>query len=142
MSDTVKTLAAKAEIADLVHTYALNIRRGRPEACGALFTQDATFEVRDADPLRPAAAVQRYRKVGQGDVATSIGSSGAASRVFPAIHNLIVTVDGDLASATSLMIATVFPSGSELIGDYEDTFRRDDGQWRFASRLYTIYRSP
>ncbi|MEJ6008893.1 nuclear transport factor 2 family protein [Novosphingobium aquae] len=142
MSDTVKTLAAKAEIADLVHTYALNIRRGRPEACGALFTHDATFEVRDADPLHPEAAVQRYRKVGREEVAASIGSSGAASRVFPAIHNLIVIVDGERTSATSLMIATVFPTGSELIGDYEDTFRREDGEWRFSSRIYTIYRSP
>ncbi|WP_310533002.1 nuclear transport factor 2 family protein [Novosphingobium sp.] len=142
MSDTVKTLAAKAEIADLVHTYALNIRRGRPEACSALFTQDATFEVRDADPLQPEAAVRRYRKVGREEVAASIGSSGAASRVFPAIHNLIVTVEGDTASATSLMIATVFPSGSELIGDYEDKFLHDGEEWRFTSRRYTIYRSP
>ncbi|MFM5932010.1 MAG: nuclear transport factor 2 family protein [Novosphingobium sp.] len=141
MSDTVKTLAAKADIADLVHTYALNIRRGQPDACAALFTQDATFEVRDCDPFHPKDAVQRYRKVGRSEIAGSIGAAGASVRMFPAIHNLIVTIDGDEAKATSLMIATAFPSLNETIGDYDDSFRCEAGVWRFTSRIYTIYRA-
>ncbi|MFM5906575.1 MAG: nuclear transport factor 2 family protein [Novosphingobium sp.] len=142
MTDTIKTLAAKAAVADLVHTYALNIRRGRPDACAALFTDDASFEVRDADPLHPEGAVQRYRKAGRDAIAGSIGAAGGSVRMFPAIHNLIVTVDGNKATATSLMIATAFPSMSETIGDYDDAFRCEDGSWRFTSRIYTIYRSP
>ncbi len=141
MSDTVRILAAKSDIADLVHTYALNIRRGHPYLCEALFTSDATFEVRECDPIDQTANRQRYIKIGRDDVVASIGSSGSAVRVFPQIHNLIIAVDGDLASATSLMIGKRLPGGGETLGDYQDRFRCEDGKWLFTARIYTIYAS-
>lgn len=141
MPETLETLAAKSAIADLVHTYALNIRRGQADRCGALFTVDATFEVRDCDPVDQTSARQRYIKVGRDDVAASIGSSGSAVRVFPQIHNLIVEVNGDQASATSLMIGKRLPGGGETLGDYQDSFRREGGKWLFSARIYTIYAS-
>lgn len=140
MGNSLKILAAKAEITDLIHTYALNIRNRAPQANASLFTADASFETREAHPLKPETLRQRSRAEGHAAVMGSIGSSTATHRVFPQIHNLIVKVDGEAASATSLMVGTVFPGGSQLIGEYEDHFRREDGQWLFSSRCYTIYR--
>lgn len=144
MADTPQSLADKSEIADLIHTYALNIRKGQPELNAALFTADASFEIRQADPLSPETLTTIKRSEGLPAVMAVISGSTTGHRVFPAIHNLIVTLFGgasaDRASATSLMIATVFPGGSETLGDYDDSFRREDGGWRFSARIYTIYR--
>lgn len=138
---SLELLAAKAEIADLVHTYALHIRARRPERCGELFTDDGCFEVIEADPLDPGADRRMFRAEGREAVIASVGRSAATARVFPAIHNLIVEVDGDAARATSLMLATVFPGGGETIGEYADEFRRESGHWRFSARTYTLYRA-
>ena len=140
MADTLETLAAKAAIADLVHSYALNIRKGEPARNEALFTPDASFEVREADPLRGETLAVLKRSEGTAAVMSAISGSTTTHRVFPAIHNLIVTLDGECATATSLMIATVFPGRGETLGEYDDCFRRDGGVWRFSARIYTIYR--
>lgn len=140
MADRLQTLADKAEIADLLHTYALNIRNQTPAQNEALFAEDSTFEVRDANPLDPASMKVRYRHEGRAAVLNSISGSKGNTRLFPAIHNLIVTLDGDTASSTSLMINTMFPGAKKMIGEYFDRFRREDGRWLFASRRYTIYR--
>ena len=140
MDQTRVTLADKAAIADLVHTYALNIRNRQPERNEALFTADAVFEVREADPMQPDTMMVRSRSQGLAAVMQSVCASTARNRVFPAIHNLIVTLNGDQAEASSLMIATVFPGGHEMLGEYDDRFRREQQGWRFAARTYTIYR--
>ncbi|MEO7247712.1 MAG: nuclear transport factor 2 family protein [Novosphingobium sp.] len=140
MSDMVQCLADKAELADLVHTYALNIRSRQPKLNARLFTSDASFEVREADPMRPESLKVTRRAEGVAEVMASITGATTTHRVFPAIHNLIVTLHGDRASATSLMISTVFPGLGETLGEYEDHFRREGGSWRFSARTYTIYR--
>ncbi len=134
-------LSAKAAIADLVHTYALNIRNQNHTACANLFTADVTFTVRGADPMQPESLATRSHANGRDQVMAHIAGSTSKARVFPAIHNLLITLDGNCASATSLMIATVFPGGSEILGEYEDQFRRDNGKWLFSSRCYTIFSS-
>jgi len=140
MAETLQALVDKAEIADVVHTYALNIRNRSPELNAGLFTENGSFEVRDADPMAPSSLTTRSRADGLEEVMKSVSSSSASGRVFPAIHNLLVTLNGETASATSLMIATFFPGGRELLGEYEDHLFREDGVWKFTSRCYTIYR--
>jgi hypothetical protein len=125
---------ARAAIADLVHTYALNIRSRQGAACGDLFTEDAVFETRKGEPdpqvlnrLEGRAAVAAYlTQASQGD-----------SRVCPMIHNLLIRVDGDEAWSNCVMAAVVLPGGAELLGEYQDTYLFD-GVWRFSSRTYTL----
>jgi len=142
MNDALEVLLAKSDIADLVHTYALHIRNREPERVRGLFTADAAFEVRDADPLDPANAQVRKRSEGSDAIVASVGGSTGARRVFPAIHNLLIEVCGDRAVATSLMIATICPGGGETLGEYRDSFRKTQDGWRFSERIYTIYMSP
>jgi hypothetical protein len=104
--------------------------------CGGLFTEDAVFETRRADPdprtvnrLEGRAAITAYlSKASQGD-----------ARVVPMIHNLLISIDGQAASSSCLMAALALPAGTEIIGEYRDTYRFD-GAWRFSSRTYTIFR--
>jgi hypothetical protein len=134
MTDRSEVLDARAAIADLVHTYALNIRRRQGAACTDLFTEDAVFETRRADPEMRTL----NRLVGRDAIVAYLAkTSQGETRVCPMIHNLLITVEGREASSNCLMAALALPGGTELIGEYEDTYRFD-GVWRFASRTYTI----
>lgn len=135
MTHRAELLDAKAAIADLVHTYALNIRARRGAACADLFTDDAVFETRRADPeertmnrLEGRDAIVAYlAKTTQGE-----------TRMCPMIHNLLIAVDGARATSNCVMAAVALPGGTELIGEYQDAYRFEDGAWRFTARTYTI----
>ena len=119
----------------------LHIRRGEPALCGALFTADGAFEMRQGDPRDPASVRQLHRAEGRGEVIAYISASTSDRRMFPMIHNLLIEVSGDVATASSLMVGRVWPDGGEVMGDYADSFRRSDEGWLFAERIYTICRT-
>ena len=132
-------LEARAAIADLVHGYARNIRAGRPEECGALFTSDAVFETRDAPLGRREPPRTRSRLEGRESIVAYLahGASGD-TRVCPMIHNLMIEVNGREAKSDCVMEAIV-SNGMTLFGEYHDRFRIEDGGWRFSSRLFNIF---
>lgn len=136
---TLEELAAKAAIADLVHAYALAIRRDRPEDVAALFVQDGTFEVREGAPDRDDAVTRSLFASPQELVAFLLGGKGQPHPV-PLIHNLIVAVDGDVAHASSVMVGPIPGTDRQVMGEYADSFIRSNGAWRFSSRIYTLYR--
>ena len=135
--DKTMDLRARTEIADVVHKYALAVRRGEPADCSELFTEDASFEVRYADPLKPGTVTTAHRSEGRANVIATITRSVTQVCMFPMIHNLLIEVDGDTAIASSLMIGRMWPQGKEIMGEYADCFRRESGQWRFVSRIFT-----
>lgn len=133
----------RTEITDLIHRYALHIRSGEASRCPALFTADGAFEVRDHDPFDPAGVTVRSRVTGRDGVAGYVGASASpAMRMVPMIHNVIVELHGDTATASSLMVGRIWPSTREVLGEYADSFRREDGVWLFSERIYTIWRAP
>ncbi len=141
LSARVRTLEARGAVADLVHLYALHIRRQQPEACAALFTEDGEFEIRDTDPAGEPGFTTRAHSVGREAVAAYVmGSTRSGFHVFPMIRNLLVEIDGTTAMATSLMSSRTWPAGAEVFGEYQDSFREEDGVWRFSKRIFTIYR--
>lgn len=81
--DEIGELCARVRVADLVHAYALAIRRGQPGECRALFTDNAIFEVRYADPLEPKSFEVASRSEGIDEVIASITRSTANVRMFP-----------------------------------------------------------
>jgi len=135
-----KTKAHRA-IADLVHGYALAIRRDRPEDAAVLFVENGWFEIRDGHPSRPEFTV-RSRLEGRAGVLAYLAPNKGKPHPIPMIHNLMITLDGERASASSVMEAVIIESGTRVIGEYDDHFVREDGEWRFASRTYTIFGPP
>lgn len=131
-------LTTRAAIADLVHTYALNIRTGNGPACAQLFTEDAVFEVREAQVVSAQPARTRSTLVGREAITHYVARTAAPEmRVCPLIHNLLIQVNGHEASSTCVMTSLVWASGNQIIGEYQDRFRYENG-WRFTSRIFTI----
>ena len=131
-------LKARAAITDLVHTYALNIRNGKGTACAELFTADAEFEVREALVASGAPCRTRSRLTGRDAITQYVSRTSAPeTRVCPLIHNLLIQVNGREATSSCIMISLVWASGKQLVGEYQDSYRYENG-WRFTSRVFTI----
>ena len=133
--------AAREAIADLVHGYALVVRRGEAARCPELFTADGSFETREGDPRDRANTRRLSLAEGREAVGRYLAASTSRVRMLPMIHNLIIEIDSDRATASSLMVGRPWPEGPEVIGEYADNFRREHGQWLFSSRVYTIFRT-
>jgi len=136
----MEPLAARAAIADLIHTYARHIRAGRGAECVQLFTADAVFEVREAPFSSSEPARTRSKIAGHEALSNHLAGAIGESRVCPLIHNLLIEVNGHEALSNCVMTSLVWPSGQQLMGEYQDSFRFEAGTgWRFASRVFTIF---
>jgi hypothetical protein len=134
----IEVMAARAAITEVLYGYARGVRNGDVSACVEMFTHDAVFEVRDAAHAEPAGYRVRHVLRGPEEIRTYLQQGAVASvKVCPLIHNLMIEVDGLEASSNCMMSAWVLPAGRQVIGEYEDRYRWDQG-WRFASRVYTI----
>ncbi|MBW8752919.1 MAG: nuclear transport factor 2 family protein [Sphingomonadales bacterium] len=138
LAERIDRLEARLEIADLIHTYARHIRRDEPEKVHELFLPDGTFEVRDGHPDRPDFTVRSHYASAQ-EVHDHLAPNKGKPHPVPLIRNLIVEVDGDSATANSVMDATIYGTAHAIQGEYRDVCRRVDGRWYFKSRIYTIY---
>lgn len=136
--ERLERIEAHIAIADLVHGYARLVRQDRPEDVSALFLPDGTFEVRDGHPDRPDFTV-RERLESADAIRTYLLPGKGKRHPIPLIFNLMIEVDGDTATANSVMRAPIFGTSHEVFGEYRDTFRREDGRWLFASRTYTLF---
>jgi len=124
---------------DLVHTYARLIRSDQPEGIAALFTEDGTFEGRNGHPDKPESD-RMFRDEGRAAVDAHMKPMKGKPHPIPLIHNLSIAVDGDTATGNCVMEAQIYGTQTKVKGEYHDTFRRVDGKWLFASRLYTVFR--
>ncbi len=129
---------SRVAIAELIHAYARFIRRDEPDQVHTLFTADGTFELREGHPDK-AEFVTKYRLEGRESVRAQMSHNKGNAHPVPLIHNLIVELDGDTATANCVMEAQIYGATHKFIGEYRDTFQRADGQWRFASRIYTVF---
>lgn len=133
-------LENRAAIENLINHYAQYVRNNNSSACAALFTQDATFEVRDASFCSGAnTSVQtRSKLTGPSEISGHLNKTAVMGvRLCPMIHNICIQVDGNVAVANSVMMTSVLPYGHQILGEYEDSFRYD-GKWYFSSRIFTI----
>ncbi|MCB2076656.1 MAG: nuclear transport factor 2 family protein [Novosphingobium sp.] len=134
----IDRIESRSAISDLIHAYARAVRYDRPEDVPALFAPGGWFEIRDGHPSRPEFTIRsrmdtpealgKYLMLGKGK-----------PHPVPLLHNIMIDLDGDEASATSVMEGQVFGTEHKVFGEYRDRFRRVDGQWLFASRTFTIF---
>lgn len=135
-AEGLRYLLDRTAIADLVYTYALNIRDGNGPGCAELFAEDAIFGMygMEIDGTRQL----RKQIEGRDAIIEHISvSSGGAARVCPMIHNLVIRIDGNSAESACTMTGVVIPGGDDFIGEYRDEFRWE-GRWRFVARNHTI----
>ena len=139
--DRLDRLESRLDIAELIHAYARCIRYDRPEEVGALFTEDGCFELRDGHPDSDRFEV-KYRHEGRAAIHASMTANKGSAHPVPLLHNIIVQVSGDTGSSTAVMNATIYGTSHAFMGEYRDSFRRVDGKWLFAERIFTMFRSP
>jgi len=137
LEQRLERLETRAAIADLVHGYALAIRHDRPQDVERLFARDGTFEIRESGAQ--ARSVQRFESP-QALVTYLLPRKGG--HPIPIIHNLMIEIEGDTARASSVMVGPILGTAHETFGEYADSFVREDGEWKFASRNFTIFRPP
>lgn len=142
MNDTLQArlerIEARTAVADLIHVYARAVRREEPEAVAALFVPEGTFEVRSGHPDKAEFTVHTRYESPQALVAFLVGQKGGPHPV-PLIHNLMIEVEGDRASANSMMAAPIYGTDKEVFGEYHDSFVCRDGKWLFSARIYTVF---
>lgn len=138
LAERIDRVESRQEIADLIYSYARYIRRDEPEKVHELFLPHGTFEVRDGHPDNPEYAVRSFNASAQ-EVHDHLAPNKGKPHLVPLIRNLIVEVDGDTATANSVMNATIYGTSHAIQGEYRDTCQRVDGRWYFKSRIFTIY---
>lgn len=138
-TDRIDRLEARFAVADLIHSYARFIRYDEPERISALFLPEGTFEVRDGHPDRPDFTVRSFNASAQ-EVNDHLAPNKGKPHPVPLIRNMIVEVEGDTATANSVMDAKIYGTAHGIMGEYRDTCRRVDGKWYFQSRVFTIYK--
>lgn len=109
-------------IQDLAARYNTAIDAGNADAWAATFTPDGTFE--------------SSGRTHQGTEALAAFAKGFAERMAGARHwnnNLVIDGDGDQATLGCYLLLW---RGGQIVSSarYEDTLRRVNGEWRFASR--------
>ena len=138
LEERIDAIESRTACADLVHGYARFIRSDQPDKVADLFAPDGTFEVRDGHPDKPEFTV-RSRNANRAEVHAHLAPNKGKPHPVPLIHNLSIAVDGDTARGNCVMAARIYGTDIKVTGEYHDSFRRIDGRWYFASRVYTIF---
>lgn len=139
LEERLDRLESRAAIEQLIHAYARCIRRDLPEEAPLLFLPGGVFEIRDGHPHRSEHQLGA-RLEGREHILFYLTEGKGKALPVPMIHNLMIEVDGDSASASSVMEAQIYGTSHKVLGEYNDSFRRVDGKWFFAVRTYTIFK--
>lgn len=142
LEQRIAAIEDREAITDVILRHAEHVRSGTLGDAGYLFMSDAVFEMARFDPERPGATTLQERVVGSQAILDSKNDiAGYTARLWPMIHNIRIALDGDAATSTCVSMTTIWPMGHNMIGEYRDRFRRDDGTWRFAARTFVVFGS-
>lgn len=101
------------------------------DAVVALFTADGSWQHAGSDPLVGRRAIAEHM--------FAIRAAKGMSRSSHLVSNPVIEINGGLARANwrFVMLYTASVSGAfhRIIGRYEDTFVREQGQWLFQSLI-------
>jgi hypothetical protein len=117
----------------LTHEYAFLTDSGQPEACAALFTDDAVLDF---------SAAGLSRCVGHGEIlGYMLQSRETSGQRCHSTSNHLIDVDGDQATGRCYTILLARPPEGALrmLGVYyDDIYVRTDAGWRFRSRVVKV----
>ena len=134
LEQKIQELADREEIRDLIATYAHRVAHGLSNA--DLFTDDGTY-INRRTPGSPGTVVRGRKELD----AHFIARPGAAGTAMPMIHNTLISINEDEASAICSIELRVSDNGTSTIasGYYQDRLRREDGLWKFVMRDVTFF---
>ena len=123
-------LESKDAIRELTAAYCFAVAEGRGEDIVAMFTDDGVFKMRGRTWSGRAELTEMYDNVDAG---------GATPKPF--IQNHVISVDGDEASGRCGVEIRMVHKGESytVAGHYYDSYRRLDGEWRFAERDFQVF---
>lgn len=112
-------------IRQLVARYGHALDAGDGEGWASTFVADGRFETVGREPF-----------VGRAAIAAAIrDKTPFASRHFP--DNLLIEVTGDTARMQAYL-KVIGQGGIRVTGAYEDSLRRENGEWLFVERRFTF----
>jgi hypothetical protein len=128
LEQKVQELTDREEIRELIARYAHRVAHGESNA--DLFTDDGVFIVRI--PGRPVQETSGREKISK--FYKEAGSR--PGHTLPMIHNYLISISDDAATGLCSNELRTTENGRSIIasGYYEDTYRRENGRWRFARR--------
>jgi hypothetical protein len=134
LEQKIQELADREAIRDLIATYAHRVAHGLANA--DLFTDDGTY-INRRTPDSPGTVVRGRKELD----AHFIARPGGAGTAMPMIHNNLIAINGDEASAICSIELRVSDNGTSTIasGYYQDRLRREDGLWKFVVRDVTFF---
>jgi hypothetical protein len=121
------------EIRSLVFTYRAHLDRRDMAAYAALFAAEGTWSGRTGSAQTPAG----IKAMLEDRLVPNPPAPGPTTMHF--VTEPAITLDGDTATGNCLW--TLLGRGAHdtpeilLLGHYEDQYVREDGVWRFASRI-------
>jgi len=132
LDQKVQELADREEIRELIARYAHRVAHGESNA--DLFTNDGVFITRI--PGRPVQTLGREKIV---KLYKEAGSR--PDHPLPMIHNYLISISGEEATGLCSNELRITEDGRSIIasGYYEDRYRRENGNWKFAVRDATFF---
>lgn len=129
IEDRIQAIEDRDEIRELTARYCHAVRDGAGEAVVELFTEDGALEMND----------RKFE--GHGELRQAYGASMRQPTLRAFIQNHVIDLDGDRATGQCSVEIRAVEKGRAFTaaGHYDDTYRRDNGSWRFARRLLHIY---
>ncbi len=126
-------VADRIAIRECIDRFSIAMSMGDAGAIPPLFTQDGSWGAGEPFNFEIAGAA----KIG-GAIA---GNKAVFEYVVQMIHSVSIDIDGDAASATSLLEEVTRKAdgqgGLHMYGFYKDDLVRTDGGWRFAKRHFS-----
>jgi ketosteroid isomerase-like protein len=129
LEDRLARIEDRIAIAELRHEYCYRADDRDWDGFAALFTEDAHLDFGPVGTFDGRASVRRFAE-------EIVGSEHPF--LVHMLHNPVIDVDGDTATGQWYVeVPCTFADGSAgwIQGRYDDTYRRVDGEWRFAEVL-------
>jgi uncharacterized protein (TIGR02246 family) len=134
----LQTLEDRAAIRDVIIAYGHDLDTRDWAAFANLFAKDGEW-VGGMGTAKGRAEIQKMMETTIGTDAKATSPAGFKPGNFHVFTNISIKVDGDMATALTKWMFIVTTEDNKpqpyYLGHYDDTFVREDGQWKFLKRV-------
>jgi uncharacterized protein (TIGR02246 family) len=132
----MSTIDDQIEIQTLAQTYAHGVMTRDPEIWSSTWAEDGVWYLGTPDPIKGRDTILQVWQ----------GAMGGYPVVLHIVQPGVIDVDGETATARWYIHESIVTADGEQIynmGVYNDTLKKENGAWKFASRRFnSMYRGP